>query len=103
VAMTLYHRTTTKVAEAILGKGFRDGRGNYLTESTYSGVWLSLVPLDANEGACGEVFFELVTDMTEPELAEFEWIEEGKPYREFLVPAKIVNARMRITSQVTAE
>ena len=24
-------------------------------------------------------------------LAEYEWVEDGKPYREFLIPAEIVN------------
>jgi hypothetical protein len=67
-----------------------------LTENTYSGVWLSNVPLDENEGACGDILLEVTTDMTESEIAQYEWIEEGKGYREFLIPAAEINSRMKI-------
>ena len=29
----------------------------------------------------------------ESELGEYEWIEEGKPYREWLAPAELINAK----------
>jgi hypothetical protein len=46
-------------------------------------------PLDVNEGAEGEDL--LVVEMPENVVEEYEWVEEGKTYREFLIPAKIVN------------
>ena len=85
--MKVYHRT--KAADAILAEGFRDGEGHYLTSNLYRGVWLSNVPLDENEGAWGDTLLSL--DIPESVIAEYEWVEEGKPYREFLVPADTVN------------
>jgi hypothetical protein len=87
--MKLYHRTTEQKARAIIKDGFKDQEGNYLTDTRHMGVWVSNVPLDPNEGATGDTLLE----MTIPEcvVRSFEWIEEGKPYREFLVPAAILN------------
>jgi hypothetical protein len=49
--MMLFHRTDA--AEEILQDGFKDGSGMYLfdVDRPLSGVWLSDVPLDVNEGA----------------------------------------------------
>ena len=55
----------------------------------HTGVWLSNEPLDGNEGAKGDTV--LAIEIPEDLLAEYEWVEEGKPYREFMVPAEIVN------------
>ena len=51
-------------------------------------------PLDVNEGGEGDVLFEIKIDsgLIEP----FEWVEEDKPYREFLVPARLLNNRARV-------
>lgn len=94
--MKLYHRTTAASAEAILRGGFKDGTGHYLTDQLHSGVWLSNEPLDCNEGARGDVLLEAALDMTEDDLAFYEWPEEGKPYREWLIPAVIVNAKATV-------
>jgi hypothetical protein len=32
--------------------------------------------------------------MTDRELSEFEWVEEGKPYREWLIPAEVINPQI---------
>lgn len=86
---TFYHVTTRENAVQILADGFKDGVGRYMTSHTFSGVWLADQPLDANEGASGETVLEvqLPTGIVD----EWEWIEEGKPYREWLVPAEVVN------------
>ena len=89
--MILYHRTTRKTAEAIK-KGFKDGKGTYMTDTEFSGVWLSDVPLDSNEGASGDVLFEVKVNLPAPEMDYYEWVEEGKPYREWLIPAALLNA-----------
>ena len=33
----------------------------------------------------------LTVDIPEERITRYEWIEEGKPYREFLAPAAVVN------------
>jgi hypothetical protein len=75
--LTLWHRTRTENAALIRREGFRDGAGRYLTELKLSGVWLSDHPLDANDGAWGEVLLRVALDCTEADIRDFEWIEEG--------------------------
>jgi hypothetical protein len=89
--MILYHRTHAAIADRILRDGFRDGTGTYMTTTEHSGVWLSNVPLDINEGAAGDTLLQV--EMPEQSIADFEWIEDGKPYREWLIPARLVNER----------
>jgi hypothetical protein len=47
-----------------------------------------------NEGAHGDVL--LAVDILIQHVREFEWIEEGKGYREFLVPAAVLNTHARV-------
>lgn len=98
--MRLYHRTSGEAAIGITRGGFRDATGSYLTISgnDYTGVWFSNIPLDVNEGAHGDTVLTL--EMPIRLIREYEWIEDGKPYREFLVPAAIVNAHGRIVKVV---
>jgi hypothetical protein len=91
--MILYHRTTAANAEQILRDGFRDGVGSYLTDRNWSGVWLSDVPLDINEGAEGDTLLRVKLQMAEQAIADYELVEEGKPYREWLIPARLINER----------
>src|SRR5215813_6690223 len=93
--ITLYHRTSQESADQIMKDGFRDGVGHYLTENVYAGVWFSDRPLDSNEGAEGDTLLVIDTDMTDRELADFELVEEGKTYREWLIPAEVINPRIR--------
>jgi hypothetical protein len=90
--MILYHRTTAAAAADILHDGFRDGVGRYLTSNVWSGVWLSNVPLDSNEGAEGDVLLRVELALDEEDLTRFEWVEEGKYYREWLIPARLINS-----------
>jgi hypothetical protein len=89
--LTLYHRTTEANARQIIANGFRDGTGYYLTNRLWSGVWFSDQPLDENEGACGNVLLRIKLDKRRREIAKFEWIEDGKGYREWLMPAALIN------------
>ena len=87
--MILYHRTTKASARKIFRGGFRDRSGTYGTSRTHRGVWLSNMPLDCNEGAWGDILLQI--DLPEQAIADYEWIEEeGKPYREWLVPARLI-------------
>ena len=93
----LFHRTSKKNAETIIANGFRDGEDRYHTNSHHRGVWLSDRPLDSNEGAWGDTI--IAVEFDDPDaIAEFEWIEDEKPYREWLVPADRINgvARMKV-------
>ena len=66
-----------------------DGVGTYLTDRVWQGVWLSDQPLDINEGADGDTV--LAVHVPEKVVKPYEWIEPLKGYREFLIPAKVVN------------
>jgi len=92
----LYHVTTRAVARCICENGFRDGVGYYGMTRLRRGVWLSEMPLDENEGAEGDTVLRVVLRMSEGELERYEVVEEGKPYREWLVPARVLNRNMRV-------
>ena len=57
-------------------------------------------PLDANEGADGNVVIEL--DVPESLFVDHEHVEEGKTYREAMIPARELNrylTSVRVLSQ----
>jgi hypothetical protein len=85
----LYHRTSAANAAQILRDGFRDGVGCYLTDQEWTGVWLSNRPLDIIEGADGDTLLQV--ELPEQTIADYEWIEKDKPYREWLIPADLIN------------
>lgn len=89
--MILYHSTTRENAARVLRDGFCDRTDYYMTNQLHTGVWLSDMPLDESEGASSEVLLRLELD--EAKILPFEWVEEGKGYRKFLVPAAIVQFR----------
>ena len=89
--LILFHSTTEEAAASILESGFSDATGTYLTGQPHTGVWFSDQPLDANEGAKGDALLKVSLGLTEDDIAFYEWIEDGKPYREWLIPADVVN------------
>lgn len=63
-----------------------------MTRSEHRGVWVSDKPLDENEGAVGDILLAVMLAL--PSLAvldPYEWVEAGKGYREWLVPAELLN------------
>jgi hypothetical protein len=52
-------------------------------------LWVSDRPLDANEGAWGDTLLALEVPISVFE--EYEWPEEGRGYRESLIPATTLN------------
>jgi hypothetical protein len=74
--------------------GFRDSTGYYLTATKHTGVWVSNEPLSSNEGANGDTLLEVTLSAPKlmSTLKNYEWIESGKPYREWLIPAKVLEA-----------
>jgi hypothetical protein len=90
VLVRLYHRS--RAAEAILRDGFVGGSGTYLTNSHFEDVvWLS----DSSELGNQEVPDGAVFQVDVPVgvgLDVWEVVEEGKPFREWAIPADVVNA-----------
>jgi hypothetical protein len=46
-------------------------------------------PLDNSEGASGETLLQI--EVAEEVIAPYEWVKEGKPYREWLIPSAVLN------------
>lgn len=84
--MKLFHRTDA--GEAILATGFRDAEGSYLSNTTMRGVFLADVPVDDNEGSTGDELLEVLIDT---DISDYELVEEGKPFREWCIPAQLLN------------
>ena len=75
--MRLFRRTTADLAAAIHAVGFVDETGTYLADREWSGVWLSDIPLDVNDGVAGETLLQIELDLDEQALDDFEWKEEA--------------------------
>src|SRR5262245_31283309 len=87
--MKIYHRTNQVEAVAIKLGGFEDASVDYGFGLT-SGVRVSDRPIDANE-AKGDTLLLIDCSLSEADLQDYEVQEEGKPYREWLIPAFILN------------
>jgi hypothetical protein len=86
--MNLYH--PTRHAAEILRDGFGERSGAYLTATDHSGVWLFDRRLEQHViDDKLDVILEL--EIPESVAAPFEW-HIGVPYRQFLMPAALVNA-----------
>jgi hypothetical protein len=96
--MRLYHVTRPEAVGRILASGFIDHTGYWGTTEERTGVWLSDKPLNGPSNIVSlpdgsEMVFEVDLDLTEQELDEFERkAEVYEGYREWLVPAILVNA-----------
>ena len=69
-----------------------------MTHREFSGVWVSDGPLDGYDfgNQSASVLLEIDWPRPESELGDYESSEEGKPYREWLIPALVLNAHARI-------
>jgi hypothetical protein len=87
--MRVFHRTSH--AQSIIASGFRDGTGKYMLDikEPLSGVFVSDVPLDCNEGAWGDMLLSL--EVPAELFEQHELVEDGKPYREAIIPAAMLN------------
>ena len=93
--LTLYHCTSESAARQILAVGFRDHMDRYLTDREWTGVWLSDRPMNNTEGASGDTVLQI--EIADEILTPYEWVEEGKSYREWIVPAAVLNKDGRVT------
>jgi len=97
--LTLYH--TTNAAEVILTSGFRNGVGSYgLATLELRGVFLADCPVDCNEGAIGDQVLAVVLP-DDVDLSDYELVDELKTYREWCVPAELINrhGQLRLLSE----
>jgi hypothetical protein len=96
----LYHRTTAAFANSILEGGFLDYSSTFMTSEVHTGVWLSNIPADEGDGILPSMTSLLLieTTLSENELAKYEWIDgPSGNYREWLIPAALVNANSKVT------
>lgn len=84
--MKLYH--LSPAGEEILKNGFTDSDGFFMDNTFFKGVWFSNSPVDASVLSGGET--QLLIEVPEEAVLEFELGEKGKPCREFLVPAEVL-------------
>ena len=84
--MTLYYWTFS--AEKILKSGFRGDCGKRNIRD--DGVWFSDEILELLDGI-EEGMELLIIEIPFEDIKEFEWMEEGKDYREWCIPADVVN------------
>lgn len=97
--MKLYHTTSPEQADTIKIHGFRDTEGSYgfMREDRspfyIRGVFLSDAPLGPNDGLASESSRVFIIEIPEQVIGPYELIEEGqgKGYREWCVPAEVVN------------
>jgi hypothetical protein len=97
--VVLYHYTSAAQVEAIVREGFRDGEGTYGTGQSWRGVWLADRPLDVNETARSyrpPAWVRVTLDLPATALDGYEWVSEEGTYREWLIPAALLNAQARV-------
>ena len=74
----------------ILKEGFRDGVDNHGWGIV--GVWVSDYPLGCGEGCKGDHLIGIDCRLSDEVLDFHEIKEDDKPYREWLIPAALLNA-----------
>jgi len=94
-SLRVYHVTSSEAADAIEREGFRDARGTIPGSAGFNGVWVADLPLDSTEVAKGADAFFIIS-IPESDIVDFEFVEEEKPYREWLIPADLLNRYPRV-------
>lgn len=101
--MKLYHTTSAMSAEAILRDGFADTTGYYgcLRDTEplpFTGVWFADRPVGVSEGCADEPVLGapvFVVEMNEAAISDYEIGDSPQTYREWCLPAELVNPRPR--------
>jgi hypothetical protein len=89
--MKLFHRTRAKNAASILKHGFRNTTGSYMMNIVVTGVWVSDEILDEQASAGEDAILQIEVKVSNKNLDFYEVKEDGKPYREWCIPAGILN------------
>ena len=58
-----------------------------------TGIWVSSFPLSEREGPKGDMVLKIALPFPKTDIADFEVSEECKPYREWCIPASILNEK----------
>lgn len=90
--LTVYHCTTEAAARQILAEGFRDTARD-LTNRAWTGVWVSDRPLHNTESVSGVLQIEIAEEIVAP----YEWVKYDKQFREWLVPAVVLDKSGQVT------
>ncbi len=96
----VFHMTKEAAVASILENGFRE-----TDRGLYSGNFVSAYPLSLLEGAKGGKCLEIIIEST-PEQMFYQWeiIQDGKPYREWCIPAAVLNiSPMRLLTDEECE
>jgi hypothetical protein len=102
--ITLYHRTQPENAEAILRAGFKDETGTYFTANEHTGVWLYNFPVSPWDlSYLGPTLLMVTLRLSEADIEQFEWVEEFKPHRGWLIPAQMINANSTVEMLTEAD
>ena len=80
-------------AHEILERGFQDSTGYFLGVCAWRGVWLSAIPVSSARGR-NDALLRVTLNLSEDELARWEWTGEKQSARTWLIPAALINARM---------
>jgi hypothetical protein len=91
IKIVFFHRTTAKNAKKILSGGFRDTTGKYMTDAELTGVWVSREVHDEGDTTRASVVLAIQLKIAADKLDYYEVKEDGKPYREWCIPASILN------------
>ena len=95
--MKLFHRTKRETAVAILANGFGASKDWAGIEATLKGVWLFDRPLAClATGTYGETLLAVTLTCAKHDLDFYELVEERKRFREWCIPASIVNALAKV-------
>ena len=76
--------------------------GSFGFRAALNGVFVSTYPLTVNEEAKGDTELEIIIESTPDQMFnEWEIVEAGKPYREWCIPAVVLNqgAVRRLTEE----
>ena len=90
--MRLYH--FCEDPQAILDHGFEEGPGFYHEGKLHRGVWLFEFPKRGArqyEADSKTIVVEIPDELA----ARHEWLAEGSDHRKFLIPADLLNRRLR--------
>ena len=91
--MRLFHIASKANAEAILKDGFRDTMGYHHAGQEWTGVWVSSAPLDWSQRQyLNDANTLFAIEIPEDAISAFEWVEEAKTIREWLIPAALLNS-----------
>ena len=99
--LSFYHRTSSENARVIVESGFQNSTGYLFGNRAWTGVWLTSRPLDRNGRAETDTLLKVKLDVSERELGCWEWTGESRCFREWLIPAALINQRM--TAEVVSQ